>query len=179
MDSQMDDALEVARAESEIDYSYKPDVNVYSPPSVASLQNEQHNNNSVMDGQDEEEQKQVYGALVIDSGPIIRLTGLSTLRDRGRRYYTVPGVLQEIRDAKARDHLDQLPFDLVAREASAEGIYAVTQFARQTGDYHSLSAVDLHVLALVYDLGKFMAVSFSLMNCSSDVFFLWSVGLPP
>lgn len=99
-------------------------------------------------------EEQVYAALVIDSGPIIRLTGLTSLRGRAERYYTVPSVLQEIRDAKARDHFDQLPFQLVTREASAEGINAVTQFARQTGDYHSLSAVDLQVLGLVYDLGK-------------------------
>ena len=62
-----------------------------------------------------------------------------------QKLYTVPAVLQEIRDAKARQHLDTLPFTLQCREASPEGIKAVVEFARQTGDYSSLSSVDLQV----------------------------------
>jgi RNA-binding protein NOB1 len=97
---------------------------------------------------------QVYRALVVDSGPIIRQTGLTSLRGRALTYYTVPAVLAEIRDAKARTHLQQLPFELVPREPSAEGIAAVVEFARQTGDYQSLSTVDLQVLGLLYDLER-------------------------
>jgi RNA-binding protein NOB1 len=97
----------------------------------------------------------VYRALVVDSGPIIRLTGLSSdFRRAARSYYTVPAVLGEIRDAKARLHLEQLPFSLITREASPDGIKAVVDFARQTGDYASLSAVDLQVLGLLYDLER-------------------------
>lgn len=95
-----------------------------------------------------------YRALVVDSGPIIRLTGLTSLRDRAKQYFTVPAVFQEIRDAKARQHLENLPFDLISREASPEGIQAVIEFARQTGDYNSLSSVDLQVLGLLYDLER-------------------------
>jgi RNA-binding protein NOB1 len=97
---------------------------------------------------------QVYRALVVDSGPIIRQTGLTSLRGRALAYYTVPAVLAEIRDAKARTHLQQLPFELVPREPSAEGIAAVVEFSRQTGDYQSLSTVDLQVLGLLYDLER-------------------------
>lgn len=96
----------------------------------------------------------VYQCLVVDSGPIIRLTGASSLWKKAHTFYTVPAVLQEIRDAKARQHLEQLPFDLQTREASREGIHAVSEFARQTGDYASLSAVDLQVLGLLYDLER-------------------------
>jgi len=103
----------------------------------------------------------VYQCLVVDSGPIIRITGASTLWKKARHFYTVPAVLQEIRDAKARQHLDQLPFELQTREASREGIHAVSEFARQTGDYASLSAVDLQVLGLLYDLER--------ESCSGDV----------
>mmetsp|Transcript_24601 Transcript_24601/g.34718 ORF Transcript_24601/g.34718 Transcript_24601/m.34718 type:complete len:743 (+) Transcript_24601:123-2351(+) len=106
------------------------------------------NNNNYHD--DEE----VYAALVIDSGPIIRLSGLASLYGRAQKYYTVPAVMQEIRDTKARQHLQTLPFDITLQEPTPEGIQAVTQFARQTGDYPSLSTVDLQVLGLVYDLEK-------------------------
>jgi len=100
-----------------------------------------------------------YQCLVIDSGPIIRLaasssSSTSSLWRQARHFYTVPAVLQEIRDAKARQHLEQLPLDLRIRPASREGVHAVTEFARQTGDYHSLSAVDLQVLGLLYDLER-------------------------
>lgn len=104
--------------------------------------------------QAQESTNTVYRALVVDSGPIIRLTGLSGLRDKAISYYTVPAVLHEIRDAKARQHLQQLPFELQTRDASPEGIQAVVEFARQTGDYSSLSAVDVQVLGLLYDLER-------------------------
>jgi RNA-binding protein NOB1 len=96
----------------------------------------------------------VYQYLVVDSGPIIRLTGLTTLWKKTKHFYTVPAVLQEIRDAKARTHLESLPFTLIPREASREGIHAVVAFARQTGDYNSLSSVDIQVLGLLYDLER-------------------------
>ena len=93
-----------------------------------------------------------YRALVIDSGPIIKLTGISSLRDRADAFYTVPAVLGEIRDAKARQHLDTLPFVIETRDPSPASVQAVTEFARLTGDYQSLSSVDLIVLALCYEL---------------------------
>jgi RNA-binding protein NOB1 len=96
----------------------------------------------------------VYQYLVVDSGPIIRLSGMSTLWKRAKKFYCVPAVLQEIRDAKARQHLETLPFELIPREASPEAIQAVIDFARQTGDYQSLSSVDLQVLGLLYDLER-------------------------
>lgn len=101
-----------------------------------------------------DEEEDVYQYLVVDSGPIIRLSGMSTLWKRAKKFYTVPAVLQEIRDAKARQHLETLPFELIPREASPEAIQAVIDFARQTGDYQSLSSVDLQVLGLLYDLER-------------------------
>lgn len=95
-----------------------------------------------------------YRSLVIDSGPIIRLTGISSLREKAHSFFTVPEVLNEIRDAKARHHLQNLPFEIVTRDPSAASIQAVTDFARLTGDYRSLSRVDMLVLALVYELEK-------------------------
>ena len=67
----------------------------------------------------------------------------------------VPAVLDEIRDAKAREHLDNLPFELQTRVPTAEAMKAMSDFSRLTGDYRSLSSVDMQVLALLYDLGAF------------------------
>lgn len=103
---------------------------------------------------DQQQDDDVYRCLVVDSGPIIKLTGMSTLWKKAKTFYTVPAVVNEIRDAKARDHLAQLPFELHTREPSTEGIQAITEFARQTGDYQSLSSVDIQVLGLMYDLEK-------------------------
>jgi len=97
----------------------------------------------------------------VDSGPIIRLTGMSSLWKRAEKFYTVPAVLQEIRDAKARQHLESLPFELVAKEASQESVQVVIDFAKKTGDYQSLSSVDLQVLGLLYDLER--------EGCSGDM----------
>ena len=104
---------------------------------------------------DEEVEDEVYRCLVVDSGPIIRIDGhVVTTVEVCQSFYTVPAVLQEIRDAKARQHLESLPFTLQCRDASPEGIQAVIEFARQTGDYNSLSSVDLQVLGLLYDLER-------------------------
>ena len=109
---------------------------------------------------DETKDESAYYALIIDSGPIIRHTGLTSLRDKAARYVTVPAVLQEIRDAKARQHLETLPFDLETKEPSAQSMQTVVEFARQTGDYPSLSRVDLQVLGLLYEMGKLRSSSF-------------------
>jgi len=99
------------------------------------------------------EDDQQYRCVVVDSGPIIRI-GMSSLWNRAQAFYTVPAVLEEIRDAKARDHLENLAVELVVRDASPEGIHAVVEFSKQTGDYQSLSSVDLQVLGLLYDLER-------------------------
>jgi RNA-binding protein NOB1 len=92
-----------------------------------------------------------YRYLIVDSGPIIKLAG-ANLRNKALQFYTVPAVLQEIRDAKARQHLEQLPFELIVQDASPAGVAAAVNFARQTGDLSSLSSVDFQVLGLLYDL---------------------------
>lgn len=47
-----------------------------------------------------------------------------------------------------------LPFDLKVQEPSPENIAYVREFSKKTGDYASLSAVDLKVVALTYQLEK-------------------------
>ncbi len=95
----------------------------------------------------------MYYAIVVDSGAIIKHAGFQTLHNAGHSYFAPAAVLNEIRDAQARRHLEELPFHLQIREPSTEGLKKVIEFSQRTGDYASLSFVDLQVLALLYDLG--------------------------
>ncbi|RLN68261.1 hypothetical protein BBJ29_000844 [Phytophthora kernoviae] len=85
--------------------------------------------------------------LVIDSGAIIKGTNLGVLAEN---FWTVPDVLNEIRDKKSRAILERLPFTLQTREPSAEAMKAVVNFSRKTGDFTYLSLTDLRVMALSY-----------------------------
>lgn len=114
----------------------------------ANLQHISKNDSEVPD-------KERYNALIVDSGAIIKHSGFSTLQNAAATYYTSQGVYDEIRDSKARQHLESLPFELQVREPSNEGMLKVVEFSRKTGDYASLSAVDLQILGLLYDLGMF------------------------
>ncbi|KAL4157633.1 hypothetical protein PRNP1_006650 [Phytophthora ramorum] len=87
--------------------------------------------------------------LVIDSGAIIKGTNLAVLAEN---FWTVPDVLDEIRDKKSRAILERLPFTLQTREPSADAMRAVVNFSRKTGDFTYLSLTDLRVMALSYQL---------------------------
>lgn len=87
--------------------------------------------------------------LVVDSGAIIKGTNLAALAEH---FWTVPDVLNEIRDKKSRALLERLPFTLETREPSAEAMAAVVSFSRKTGDFSYLSLTDLRVMALAYQL---------------------------
>ncbi|CAI5747072.1 unnamed protein product [Peronospora destructor] len=88
-------------------------------------------------------------SLVIDSGAIIKGTNLAVLAEN---FWTVPDVLDEIRDKKSRAILERLPFNLQTRDPSAEAMKAVVNFSRKTGDFTYLSLTDLRVMALSYQL---------------------------
>ncbi|PFH51284.1 hypothetical protein AMATHDRAFT_47177 [Amanita thiersii Skay4041] len=108
--------------------------------------------------------------LVLDAGPLL---SLSPLRGLAENYYTTPQVLDELKDKKAREHLQQLglvhgvniivkspdntslahgAFDLNQDEITRCNRYPVIQWAKKTGDYNVLSHSDLCVLALTYSL---------------------------
>jgi len=109
-----------------------------------------------------EEAPVFYRSLVVDSGAIIKTsshfsTGFGNpLLKTAKSFYTCQSVLDEIKDSRSKSVLETLPFDMVVREPAPESLRAVTAFARQTGDYPSLSHVDIKVLALQYELGKFV-----------------------
>ena len=121
-----------------------------------------------------------YNALVVDSGAIIKGTALlssssSTSPGGGgllhcaTNYYTVPGVLSEIRDVKSRQLLQEFQnrltiasssgnrsgeSGLIVRTPAVTSIRAVLEFSRKTGDLRVLSNVDVQLLALLYELEK-------------------------
>uniref|UniRef100_A0A7S4AL11 PIN domain-containing protein n=1 Tax=Pseudo-nitzschia australis TaxID=44445 RepID=A0A7S4AL11_9STRA len=97
-----------------------------------------------------------YYAMVVDSGPIIK-QDVRNLMGKAGMYVTTPSVIREIRDSRARDHLENyvVPLlDLQIREPSDKGVQEAIAFSKQTGDYASLSTVDLQVLGLTIDLER-------------------------
>ncbi|KAK3831852.1 MAG: Nin one binding Zn-ribbon like-domain-containing protein [Linnemannia gamsii] len=89
--------------------------------------------------------------LVLDTSPFLR-GGASKLRALADKFYTIPEVLNEIRDKQARKDLDMLPFDIQVINPNESSVRAVSAFARKTGDLAVLSATDLRVLALAYQI---------------------------
>ena len=89
--------------------------------------------------------------LVLDAGALIS-GETRTFYKAGCKLWTVPEVLSEIRDSKARAQLAALPFEVEAKDPSDIALRAVSAFARKTGDFAALSLCDLKVIALTYDL---------------------------
>ncbi|KAF9410715.1 Nin1 binding protein [Podila epigama] len=89
--------------------------------------------------------------LVLDTSPFLR-GGATKLRALADKFYTIPEVLNEIRDRQARNDLAMLPFEIEVINPSEASVRAVANFSRKTGDYAVLSATDLRVLALTYQL---------------------------
>ncbi|KAF7301928.1 20S-pre-rRNA D-site endonuclease NOB1 [Mycena indigotica] len=91
--------------------------------------------------------------LVLDAGPLL---SLSPLRGLAQTYYTVPQVLSELKDKRARDHFDQLGLtagvNVEIASPDPASLAAVIRTAKKTGDYSVLSHPDLCVLALTYSL---------------------------
>ena len=92
--------------------------------------------------------------LVLDTGALIKNEPtVSTLLAQANELYTIPAVLAEIRDAETRRRVDTTlrPF-LKIRSPKSESVKFITAFARKTGDLEVLSAPDIHLLALTYEL---------------------------
>jgi RNA-binding protein NOB1 len=87
--------------------------------------------------------------LVVDTNAFIKAVRLETI---GQEFFTIPQVIEEVRDARARQFLANFPFPIVTKDPSPAAMKAVAAFARKTGDYAFLSAADLRVLALVYTM---------------------------
>ncbi|KAJ4922272.1 hypothetical protein JOQ06_021616 [Pogonophryne albipinna] len=87
--------------------------------------------------------------VVADAGAFLKK---APLQEIGSTIYTLKDVVDEIRDKPTRRSLAFLPYNLTFREPHPEHIRHVTEFSKKTGDYPSLSATDIKVLALTYQL---------------------------
>uniref|UniRef100_A0A4X1SHZ5 RNA-binding protein NOB1 n=1 Tax=Sus scrofa TaxID=9823 RepID=A0A4X1SHZ5_PIG len=86
--------------------------------------------------------------------------GPASPQDIGKNIYTIRDVVSEIRDKATRRRLAVLPYELRFKEPFPEYVRLVTEFSKKTGDYPSLSATDIQVLALTYQLeAEFVGVS--------------------
>jgi RNA-binding protein NOB1 len=93
-------------------------------------------------------------SLVLDSGSIIKNEpSVSTLLSQAEILFTIPAVIEEIRDAVTRSRVEStlLPF-LKLRSPRPASIKVITDFARRTGDLEVLSRPDIHLMALTYEL---------------------------
>ena len=93
-------------------------------------------------------------SIVLDAGPIIKNEPTtSTLLAQSEALYTIPSVVEEIRDATTRARIETtlLPF-LKLRSPKTSSIKVITEFARRTGDLEVLSRPDIHLMALAYEL---------------------------
>lgn len=68
--------------------------------------------------------------------------------------YTVPDVMTEVRNKRQIRRLCVLPYDLQVREPTPESIQHCLDFSKKTGDYASLSGIDMKIIALTYELEK-------------------------
>uniref|UniRef100_A0A8C8DPT0 RNA-binding protein NOB1 n=1 Tax=Oryzias sinensis TaxID=183150 RepID=A0A8C8DPT0_9TELE len=87
--------------------------------------------------------------VVADAGAFLKR---APLQEIGANIYTLRDVVDEIRDKETRRSLAVLPYQLHFREPHPEHVRHVTEFSKKTGDYPSLSATDIRVLALTYQL---------------------------
>lgn len=90
-------------------------------------------------------------SLVLDATPLIT-QHVSTLQQFAKQFYTTPGVFNEIKDEHARRNLALWGESLVVRHPKNEFIKKVNDFAKMTGDSQVLSANDIHIIALTYEL---------------------------
>ncbi|KAM9765619.1 RNA-binding protein NOB1 isoform 2-T2 [Menidia menidia] len=87
--------------------------------------------------------------VVADAGAFLKK---APLQDIGTNIYTLKDVVDEIRDKPTRRSLAFLPYQLQLKDPHPEHVRHVTEFSKKTGDYPSLSATDIRVLALTYQL---------------------------
>ncbi|CAJ0596225.1 unnamed protein product [Cylicocyclus nassatus] len=89
--------------------------------------------------------------LVLDTGAIIANVNLHELAEH---YYSPPEVVAELKSRRSKITFDVLPFEVQLREPSTEAIRKVVDASKKTGDFVSLSLVDIKVIALTYDLHR-------------------------
>ncbi|KYN43059.1 RNA-binding protein NOB1 [Trachymyrmex septentrionalis] len=97
------------------------------------------------------ENKNKIQYLIVDTSAFIKN---AALQDIGVNILTEQAVINEITNKRQLRKLIVLPYDLKVQEVFTENIKFVTEFSKKSGDYTSLSATDLKVIALTYQLEK-------------------------
>ncbi|CAH1175639.1 unnamed protein product [Phaedon cochleariae] len=95
--------------------------------------------------------KKLVEYLVVDTTAFIQN---AQLQDIAEKVTTCPEVVSEITNKRQLRRLVVLPYDLAVEDVNSENIRFVTEFSKKTGDYPSLSATDIKVIALTYQLEK-------------------------
>ncbi|KAG4305563.1 hypothetical protein PORY_001119 [Pneumocystis oryctolagi] len=91
------------------------------------------------------------GALVLDAVSFISLSS-SLIMNRASSFYTVPNVINEIKDKKSLQELSLWENKITVRTPQLSSIQKIILFSKKTGDYEVLSITDIHILALTYEL---------------------------
>lgn len=89
--------------------------------------------------------------LVLDTSSLLRWSDIR-LEQLGTVFYTTPGIIEEIRDSQSRSALSTMPLQLRVRAPLPESLLQVKKYALKTGDYSALSANDMAILGLSYEL---------------------------
>lgn len=97
------------------------------------------------------ETKPPLEALVLDAHPLIT-QHVNTISTFASSFFVSPSVLKEIKDENARRNLELWKDTLKVRHPKAEFVKKVSDFAKLTGDFSVLSANDIHIIALTYEL---------------------------
>jgi len=109
----------------------------------------------------EEKEIKLKKALVLDSRAFfLRKISVEALSQDRRNpsenesveFTTCNDVLKEIKDEQTRLYVDNLPFKLNCEDPSDSALKFVSTFAKETGDYKSLSGTDIRVIALAYSI---------------------------
>lgn len=89
--------------------------------------------------------------LVVDTTAFIQN---ANLQDLGNNIISLSDVVNEVKSKRQLRQLVVLPYNLQIKDVFPENIKFVTEFSKKTGDYPSLSATDIKVIALTYQLEK-------------------------
>jgi rRNA maturation endonuclease Nob1 len=101
--------------------------------------------------------------VVIDANVLIKqirlmeVMGVSDSQEFDAAYevHTIKEVIKEIKDDNARTFMQNLPYELVIHEyVEDEFMTRVRAFAKETGDYKTLSETDMRVMALGLQLNE-------------------------
>ncbi|KFB50804.1 hypothetical protein ZHAS_00018856 [Anopheles sinensis] len=102
-----------------------------------------------MDASTESAKRTKFEHLVVDTSAFIKNV---QLQHTAENCYTVPGVIQEIKHDRQLKALAVLPYSLKVLMPDPDALAKVIAFAKKTGDFATLSLVDLEVIALTYEL---------------------------